>query len=385
MLKISVFTSTRADYGLLYWLAKAIDEADDLQLQLIVTGTHLSVEYGYTLDEILKDGFEPSELIDTLIGSDKPAAICKSGALMAAQLVDFFEREKPDYFVVLGDRFELLAACQAAVVAKIPIVHLHGGEVTEGAIDDNVRHAVTKLASLHFASAEQYRRRIIQMGERAERVVTCGALGLEGIYRYELLDRKMLSHVLGVDLSAPYFLVVYHPETYSNTQEVGEILRVLSEYPQYRKIVIYPNADAMSREIISEIEQFAQLPENNATVLKSLSHKVFLSLMACCESMIGNSSSGVIEAPSVRIPTVNIGSRQTGRLRGASIIDVDSTYQSIKSGVQLAISEQFRELVLNCQSPYGGSAASDIILETIRTQGKLAKINDGFVDLEFDK
>ncbi len=383
MLKIAVFTSTRADYGLLYWLAKAIDEADDLQLHLIVTGTHLSVEYGYTVKEILKDGFKPSEWIDTLIGSDTPAAICKSSALMSAQLSDFFEREKPDYFVVLGDRFELLAACQSAIVAKIPIVHLHGGEITEGAIDDNIRHAVTKLASLHFSSADQYRRRIIQMGENPERVVTCGALGLEAIYKYQLLDRQDLSDVLSIDLDGPYFLVVYHPETYSDSQEVGEILRVLSDYPQHQKVLIYPNADAMSREIIVEIESFACNRSNNTTVMKSLSHLNFLSLMANCEAMVGNSSSGVIEAPSLKIPTVNIGRRQTGRLRGGSIIDVESTYESIKSGVERAISTEFKESLLSSESPYGGSAASDIILETIRTHGRMSQINDGFVDLEF--
>lgn len=384
MLKISVFTSTRADYGLLYWLIKAIDEAEDLELRLIVTGTHLSSEYGYTVTEILKDGFLPAETIDTLIGSDTPAAICKSSAIMAMQLSDFFSRETPDYFVVLGDRFEILAACQAAVVAKIPIVHLHGGEVTEGAIDDNIRHAVSKLATLHFTSAESYRRRVIQMGENPSKVFTCGAMGLEAIHRYKLINRAELGEIINADLAAPYFLVVYHPETYSASQDVGELLRALSDFPTFSKIILYPNADAMSRSIITEIEAYGRSVDNNVVVIKSMSHINFLSLMAEAELMVGNSSSGLIEAPSFCIPTVNIGRRQTGRIRAASVIDVDASYSGIKSGLEKGLSREFRTAIAGEESPYSGAAASSVVLDALRAAGKDHQVNEGFFDLEFE-
>lgn len=384
MLKISVFTSTRADYGLLYWLIKSIDESEDLELQLIVTGTHLSSEYGYTVAEILRDGFVPAETIDTLIGSDTPAAICKSSAMMAMQLSDFFTRAAPDYFVVLGDRFEILAACQAAVVAKIPIVHLHGGEVTEGAIDDNIRHAVSKLATLHFTSAEPYRRRVIQMGENPSNVFICGAMGLEAIHRYQLINRVELGELINVDLTAPYFLVVYHPETYSASQDVGELLQALSDFPTYRKIILYPNADAMSRNIITEIEAYGRKGDNDVVVIKSMSHINFLSLMAGAELLVGNSSSGLIEAPSFCIPTVNIGRRQAGRIRPASVIDVDASYGGIKSGLEKGLSREFRESIAGGQSPYGGAAASSIVLNALRAAGKNQQVNDGFFDLDFE-
>lgn len=384
MLKISVLTSTRAEYGLLYWLIKAINEAEDLELQLVVTGTHLSSEYGHTVDEILKDGFEPAEQIDTLIGSDAPPAICKSAALMSMQLADFFVRAQPDYFVVLGDRFEILAACQAAVVARIPIVHLHGGEITEGAIDDNIRHAVSKLASFHFTSAEPYRRRVIQMGEQPSRVITSGAMGLEAIHRYDRIDRLELGERLGADLRDPYFLVVFHPETYSESQDVGELLRALSDYEEYKKVILYPNADAMSRSIIAEIEDYGRRGESNAFIIKSMSHAYFLSLMAQCHLMIGNSSSGLIEAPSFEIPTVNIGRRQAGRIRAESVIDVDSSYEGIKQGLEKALSDEFQQSIAGMQSPYGGVTASSIILDTLRAAGKLDQVNERFLDLDFE-
>lgn len=384
MLKISVFTSTRADYGLLYWLIKAIDEAEDLELRLIVTGTHLSSEYGYTVNEILNDGFAPAEMIDTLIGSDTPSAICKSAAMMTMQLSDFFTREAPDYFVVLGDRFEVLAACQAAVVAKIPIAHIHGGEVTEGAIDDNIRHAVSKLATLHFTSAEPYRRRVIQMGENPAKVFMCGAMGLEAIHRYEMASRAELSELINVDLTSPYLLVVYHPETYSASQDVGELLRALSDFPDLKKIILYPNADAMSRSIIREIEAYGQSVDDNVVVIKSMSHLNFLSLMAGAELLVGNSSSGLIEAPSFRIPTVNIGLRQAGRIRAASVIDVDASYAGIKAGLDKGLSGEFRDAIAGIQSPYGGATASSVVLQELRTAGKNQPVNDGFFDLEFE-
>lgn len=384
MLKISVLTSTRADYGLLHWLIKAIDEAEDLELRLIVTGTHLSSEYGFTVSEILNDGFTPAEMIDTLIGSDTPSAICKSAAMMTMQLSDFFTREAPDYFVVLGDRFEVLAACQAAVVAKIPIAHIHGGEVTEGAIDDNIRHAVSKLATLHFTSAEPYRRRVIQMGENPAKVFMCGAMGLEAIHRYEMVSRAELSEQIDVDLTTPYLLVVYHPETYSASQDVGELLRALSDFPDLKKIILYPNADAMSRSIIMEIEAYGQSVDDNVVVIKSMSHLNFLSLMAGAELLVGNSSSGLIEAPSFCIPTVNIGRRQAGRIRAASVIDVDASYAAIKAGLDKGLSREFRDGIAGIQSPYGGAAASSIVLQELRAAGKNQPVNEGFFDLEFE-
>lgn len=384
MVKVSVFTSTRAEYGLLYWLIKELDESADFDLQLIVAGTHLSHEYGYTIKDILADGFQPKEQIATLISEDSPQAITRSSALLGLTLAEYFARERPDYFVVLGDRVELLAACEAALIAKVPIVHLHGGEITEGAMDEKVRHALTKLADLHFTSTEVYRRRIIQMGESPDSVVNCGALGLESLSRKDRLPRGDLAKLISIDTSDRYFLVVYHPETNKKTEDISALLKVLEVYSDYKKVIIYPNSDVMSRNIIDSITEFEKKCPEHVRLVKSLGRDEYLSLIENCELYIGNSSSGIIEVPSFYRPIVNIGDRQKGRIRSDSTIDVDMDYTSIKEGVKKALSEEFREKLPSMHSPYSAESPSKSIIEKLRSVSGQKFRDKKFFDWEYE-
>ncbi|TBU81924.1 UDP-N-acetylglucosamine 2-epimerase (hydrolyzing) [Pseudomonas daroniae] len=383
MQKIAVFTSTRAEYGLLYWLVKELDESEDFDLQLIVSGTHLSHEYGYTVADIIKDGFKPTECFANLIADDSPQAITRSSALLAMSLADYFAREKPDYFVVLGDRVELLAACEAAMIAKIPIVHLHGGEVTEGAVDDKVRHAITKLASLHFTSTEEYRRRVIQMGEHPDNVIRCGALGLESMNRQPILPRETLETTIGLPHGQKYMLVVYHPETNKDSENIEGLLRALQDYPDIVKVIIYPNSDAMSREIISAIKEFSAACPEQVILIKSLHRDIYLSLMKYCELYIGNSSSGIIEMPSFKRPIINIGDRQKGRIRSPATLDVPLDYQGIANAIHTALSDAYAAQLSAAENPYQGSSPSRTIITEFRKHGISGNLGKQFFDLEF--
>lgn len=383
-LKICIFTSTRAEYGLLYWLIREVDEHPLLELQLVVAGTHLSHEYGYTVSDILRDGFQPVERIANLISDDSPKAITHSSALLTMGLADYFSRECPDYFVVLGDRIELLAACEAAMIAKVAIVHLHGGEITEGAIDDKVRHAITKLANLHFTSTEVYRRRVIQMGEHPEAVVNCGALGLETIFRKELMSCEALSNSVKFDLSDKYFLVVYHPETNKKFEDIGDLLTVLREYPRYKKVVIYPNSDIMSRNIIKAFKSFEKENPGEVCLLKSVGRDEYLALMKNCELYIGNSSSGIIEMPSFHRPIVNVGDRQKGRIRSAATIDVEMNHEAISLAVKKALSDEYQISLPESRNPYDGDFPSRQIVESIISASTRNNVTKKFYDLDFE-
>lgn len=383
MQKITVFTSTRAEYGLLYWLIKDLYNSEDFELQLVVAGTHLSHEYGYTVNDIIADGFTPTECIATLISDDSSQAITRSSALLAMALADYFARENPDYFIVLGDRVELLAACEAAMIAKVPIVHLHGGEITEGAVDDKVRHAISKLASLHFTSTEAYRRRVIQMGENPDSVINCGALGLESMARQSILPREKFSEVVGIGPQERYFLVVYHPETNKEAENIDALLAALSDYSEIKKVIIYPNSDMMSRDIIVAIEDFAARFPEDVVLIKSLQREFYLSLMQHCELYIGNSSSGIIEMPSLKRPVINIGDRQKGRIRSASTLDVQLDYQEISEAIRKGLSEAFRDYMLGVENPYHGDSPSSVIVNALRAQRSLPGIKKKFFDVEF--
>lgn len=383
MKKVTVFTSTRAEYGLLYWLIKEFHESEDFELQLVVTGTHLSHEYGYTVNDIIADGFTPNECIATLIADDSPQAITRSSAMLTMAMGDYFARENPDYFIVLGDRVELLAACEAAMIAKIPIVHLHGGEITEGAVDDNVRHAISKLASLHFTSTEAYRRRVIQMGESPDRVYNCGALGLESMARQEIVARKLIAEVVGIKADEKYFLVVYHPETHKESENIDALLKALSDYPGTKKLIIYPNSDMMSRDIMEAIKTFAAKYPQDVLLIKSLQRDMYLSLMKHCELYLGNSSSGIIEMPSFKRPIINIGDRQRGRIRSAATLDVKLDYHQISGAIRRAMSTEYLEKISRVDNPYQGSAPSSFIANVLRTTGEKIGIKKTFFDLEF--
>lgn len=383
MIKVSVFTATRAEYGLLYWLLKELDQDSRFDMQLVVTGTHLSHEHGYTVDHIVADGFVPTEQISCLISSDTAQAITKSNSLISLQLADYFAREKPEYFIVLGDRSELLSACMAAVIAKVKIVHLHGGEITEGAIDEYIRHAITKLADLHFTSTDEHRKRVVQMGELGSSVINIGALGIESIFRHKKLSISELEKELSFNLDGNYFVVAYHPETQKNGDNIQELLSALERYPDTKKVFIYPNADAMSRNIIDAITEFSVKFPQQVLLVKSLKHSIYLSLVENSNLFVGNSSSGVIEVPYLKTPTINVGDRQLGRPMPSSVINVDMDVKKISEGIGVALSREFKQEAFKASNIYGEKMASKVIAKALAESSEKNSLIKRFNDLEF--
>lgn len=369
MRKIAVFTGTRADYGLLYWILKELDESKDIQLQLYVGGTHLSHDFGYTINQIIEDGFQVLERIDYLTCDDSAIGITKSMAHALSCSADAINNNKPDLVIILGDRYEVFAVAQAAMIARIPIAHIHGGEITRGSIDDAVRHAITKIAQLHFAVTEKYRQRIIQMGEQPDRVFNYGAPSLDNLHRLTLLTARELSEMFKFDLNSNYFLVTFHPETLakdSGEAALVNLLKTLDRFPKFNLIITYPNADAHGRRFIELIKQYKQSQPKRILLVKSLGQILYLSCLKHCAVVIGNSSSGLIEAPSFKVPTVNIGKRQEGRDCATSVLTCDGSIRSIELAIQQAISPQFSKTCLQAITPSGsGDVAKNIVNKLI--------------------
>lgn len=385
MRKICVVTGTRAEYGLLYWLLKEIQGDPDLQLQVVATSMHLSPEFGCTYRVIEEDGFLIDAKVEMLLSSDTSVGITKSIGLGVIGLADAFDRLRPDILVLLGDRFEILAAAQAAMVARIPIAHLHGGEATEGLIDEAIRHAVTKMSHLHFVAAEPYRKRVIQLGEHPEHVVTVGAVGLDNIKRLTLLDKEELERSIGFLLGNKSFLVTYHPVTLGSQgprAAMEELLTALDAFPDTQVIFTKPNADTDGRVICEMVDTYAASRPGRVMATTSLGQVKYLSTMAHVTAVLGNSSSGLIEAPALKIPTVNLGDRQRGRLRAASVIDCPERSGDIIAAIQKAISPEFSKTLENAVSPYGYGNASTVIkdmLKNTRLEGILRK---SFYDID---
>lgn len=364
MRKICVVTGTRAEYGLLYWLMKEILSDADLHLQLVVTGMHLSPEFGLTYKIIEEDGFTIDAKVEMQLSSDTPVGIAKSIGLGTIGFADVFERLSPDILVLLGDRCEILAAAQAALTAKIAIAHIHGGELTEGAIDESIRHAVTKLSHLHFVAAEVYRKRVVQLGEQPDKVFTVGAPGLDNLKRLPLMSRSDFEDSIGFKLGQINFLVTYHPATLGELSPAiatQELLAALDQYPEARIIFTRPNSDTLGREINKVIDEYVERDPARSIVITSMGQVRYLSALHHVDVVIGNSSSGIIEAPACRVPTVNIGDRQKGRLKATSIIDCLENRDSIASAINNALSSSFCEMVKSTPSLYGsGDVASKI-------------------------
>jgi len=369
MKKILVVTGTRAEYGLLYWTMKEIQKDKDLQLQLIVTGSHLSEEYGYTVEQIKKDGFKIDEEIDMLIDSNKKSAIVKSMGLEMIQMAQAFDRLKPDILLILGDRYEIFVAATCAMMMNIPIAHMNGGESTEGAIDEQIRHAITKMAHIHFAGAEYYRERIIKMGEEPWRVHNVGQAGIENIKRLRLLTKTELEYELGIKLDKKVFLITYHPVTLGVQDienQMENLLKAISEFDA-KYIFTYPNADYGNKIIIDKINEFRQ-NHDNVYVFYSLGQVKYLSLMKYTDVMIGNSSSGIIESPSFKLPVVNIGDRQKGRLRNKNIIDVGNNEIEIIEGINKALyNKQFINSLNDLENVYGDGTTSEKVVKILKT------------------
>lgn len=386
MRKICVVTGTRAEYGILYWLMREIKEDPELQLQIIVTGSHLSPEFGLTYRTIERDGFVIDEKIEMLLSSDTVVGVTKSLGLATIGFADVYQRLKPDIVVILGDRYEMLAAAQAAMIACIPIAHLSGGEVTEGVIDDAIRHSITKMASLHYVATEAYRKRVIQLGEHPDRVKNFGDPGLDNIRKLKLLTRRELECELGFCLSDPVFLVTYHPVTLQagkNNREVWELLSALDCFPEATIIITKSNADAGAREIWDILNNYALARKERVFLVSSLGQLKYLSLMALSMVVIGNSSSGIVEAPALKVPTVNIGNRQTGRLKAASVIDCEPRSEEIVNAIKHALSQEFRATLHDVKSLYGDCDASRKIKEDLKCVDLSRLLQKGFYDVPF--
>lgn len=373
MKKVAVFTGTRAEYGLLYWLLKDIEADKDLDLQLIVSGMHLSGEFNNTVNSIIEDGFEKFERVEMLLSSDTPIGVAKSIGLGTIGYADALFRLKPDILIVLGDRFEALAVSQAALIMRIPILHIHGGEKTDGAYDDSIRHAISKFSHYHATSTESHRRRVIQLGEAAEKVWNVGSLGLEYIRRTPLLQRTEVIDFFGFPADAKYLLVTYHPQTISDVNDVDGIFALLSALDQFNEfhfVITFPNADNGGRKIITAIRNFQDKHGPRVFLTPSLGQLRYLSAMKFCEAVIGNSSSGIIEAPSLFKATVNVGRRQKGREAGESVIHCSSNETDIVEALSLALSKEFKQKVLTAHNPYGSGNACDKILQVLKYESK---------------
>lgn len=380
---ICVVTGSRADYGLLRWVMEDIEAAEDLTLQIVASGMHLSPRFGQTLDAIEADGLTVDWEVEMLLASDTPSGVTKSIGMGIIGFADAFERLKPEIVVILGDRFEALAAAVAAIVARIPIAHIHGGEVTEGALDDAFRHAITKMASLHFVAAEPYRRRVVQLGESEETVFMVGGMGLDSIERLKLLDRPELEESLGCQLGTKSLLVTFHPvtlEAESSLAQLGELLAALKERGDTRLIFTLPNADPGGHSHAGLIEEFAR-SNSNALVVTSLGQQRYLSCLREVDGVVGNSSSGLLEAPSLGTGTVDIGSRQLGRLRAPSVLSSNPLEGEISAAIDRLYSPDFREIVKDRVSPYGSAGASRKIVALLQGVSLTEIKAKRFVDL----
>ncbi len=365
--KICVVTGSRAEYGLLRWVMEDIRNTPDLELQTIATGMHLSPEFGSTYREIERDGFPIDRKVEMLLSSDTAAGVTKSMGLGLIGFAEALQQLQPDLLLVLGDRFEIFSAVAAAMVARIPVAHLHGGETTEGAIDEAIRHSITKMSHLHFVALEEYRTRVIQLGEQPDRVFLVGGLGVDGIKRAKLLDRRALESELGFEFAARNLLITFHPVTLehaSSARQIEELLAALDSLSETRLIFTMPNADTDGRILIERIDDFVATHEN-ATAHASLGHVRYLSCLQYVDGVVGNSSSGLTEAPTFGKGTINIGDRQRGRIKADSVIDCAADRDNIAGALKRLYSSEFRAKLGTARNPYGDGGASARVVETL--------------------
>lgn len=365
--KIAVLTATRAEYGLLRPVIKQIEQDAALELFILVTGMHLSEEFGNTCQEIIEDGFPIAVKIPILDNKDDAGATNRAMAAALTGFGDYFQEHRPDLLIVLGDRYETIAVCLAAMNMRIPIAHIHGGEITEGAVDDAIRHAITKLSYLHFPSTERYAERIIQLGEAPDRVFTVGALGVENIKNVKLLDRQKLASSIGMDLERPYAVVTFHPVTLEEedvAEQCRKVLCALSEF-ELQYIITKANADAGGRTINRTIDEYAS-EHGNVKAVTSLGMIRYLSALKYCTMVVGNSSSGIVEAPSFHVPTVDIGDRQRGRMAAESVIHCETSTEEIKRAMRCAMDMRCSGKLESVYNPYEKEGTSGKIVTVCR-------------------
>lgn len=366
--RVCVVTGSRAEYGLLHWLIRALASDPRTEPIVVVTGSHLAPEHGMTVREIEDDGIAIAERVEILMASDTGVGTAKAMGLATMGLAETFARQKPDLVVVFGDRFEMLAAASAAMALRLPIAHIAGGQLTEGAIDDAIRHALTKMAHLHFTAIPTYAARIRQLGEAPERIFVVGSTGLDSITRETLLERAKVEERLNITLGERALLVTFHPETLSATppeRQIDELLTALANFDASALIFTQPNADPGGRAIMERLQEFAATRPRRTAVFPSLGRLCYLSTMAQVKAVVGNSSSGIIEAPSFRVATVNIGDRQKGRLRAASVIDCACEHATITTSLTRALCPEFQAALATVVNPFGDGHASERIVDIL--------------------
>lgn len=368
MKKICVVTATRAEYGLLKPIIDKIYKSEMAELKLVVTGMHLSPEFGLTYKEIEEDGYQIDQKIEMLLSSDTPAGITKSMGVTLMGFADYFFTNKPDIVIILGDRYEMLMVAAAAMMARIPIAHLYGGEKTEGAVDEAIRHSITKMSQLHFTATEEYRRRVIQLGEQPDRVYNVGALGVENTRKVSLLSKEELEYQIGFHFFKPTIIVTYHPvtlEMLTAREQFADILSVIDNHKEISVIFTKANADTDGRIINQMIDEYVRKNSDRCIGHTSLGQRRYLSALLYVDAVLGNSSSGLVEVPSFHIPTINIGDRQRGRVCAESVIHCGNTVQEIERALHTALAPEFRKSLTMMQNPYEKEGTSDKIVEII--------------------
>jgi GDP/UDP-N,N'-diacetylbacillosamine 2-epimerase (hydrolysing) len=383
MRKICVITGAQAEYGLLRWVMHGINEDPDLRLQIIATGMHLSSEFGCTYQSIERDGFKIDRKVEMLISSDTEVGITKSMGLGVIGFADVFHELQPDLIVVLGDRFEIFSAVSAALFAQIPIAHLHGGETTEGAFDEALRHSITKMSHLHFVAAEEYRRRVIQLGEDPSRVFLVGGLGVDSLKRIELLDRVELEKSLDFEFGKKNLLITFHPVTLghqNSSTQMQALFDALEELKDTHFIFTMPNADTGGKELARMVGAFVA-SHPHARAFASLGQLRYLSCMKLVDGVVGNSSSGLAEAPSLGVGTINIGDRQKGRLSASSVIQCEPTRTDISAALKKLYESSYRASLVGTSNPYGDGGASEKIVSIIRNHSLDNLLNKSFFDI----
>lgn len=385
-MKIVLLTSSRADYGIYRPLIKKLKTDSFFDLQIVAFGTHLSHFHGYTVQEIEKDGFEVNYKIESLVLGDSPEAISSAIGLTVVKFSSFWAKLKSevDLIICLGDRYEMLAAVLASVPFQIPVAHLHGGESTEGLIDEPIRHSITKMSHIHFASTEKYKQRIIQLGEQPNYVFNVGALGVEGIKNIDLLSKKEFENSINFKLNKYNILITFHPVTLEhNTSEIqmSNLLDALDELKETHFIFTKPNTDTFSSSIIELIDKFVSLNAHRAVSFMSLGQLRYFSALNYVDLVIGNSSSGIVEVPSFKIPTINIGDRQKGRIKADSVLDCEPNKNSIKITIERVLSPEFQKQLAIMKNPYDGGSTSEKILNIIKNLTFDTIIKKTFYDL----
>lgn len=367
--KILVITGTRAEYGLMRWIIQYLHDDSDIELQIAVTGMHLSPEFGLTYKTIINDGFSINKKVEILLSSDTPIGLSKSMGLGMISFSEVYHDLNPDIILVLGDRFEIFSAVASAMVSRIPVAHIHGGEATEGIIDEPIRHSITKMSHIHFTATEAYRNRVIQLGEQPDKVFYTGTPGLDNIKNLSLYDKTEFEKSINFEIGDKCFLVTFHPvtlESGTSAYQFDELLKAIEEFKDCKVIFTLPNADTDGRIIIEKIQRHVSLNSKKAIAFTSLGQIRYLSALKHVSMVIGNSSSGLTEVPSFKIPTINIGDRQKGRIKAQSVIDCLPLKEEIVKSISLGLSSEFQEKLLNVTNPYGSGGASKKIVEILK-------------------